>query len=287
MLELRAKAVPTLIIAFTLIWPKAFFGQCPVAAKPGLHDAETTEHPSSQALKIKEIVFLGETGLTPVEQAEIVDSVRGKVGNYEPKWVDSFELQLSAEWQQRGYFKATVKAKAQEVGSTPEERTFVVTAQVESGRRYFFGDLSFLRGTQFSTAQMRSMFSLQTNELFNTERIGEGLDALRKAYGSRGFIDFVAVPNVLYDEVHGQISVEVDLQEGKQYRISEIKAIGIDPDSAKTLLHASGLESGNIFSARLLEDFYNQHQAVKVERCVDWRAGKIVLLITFPGGSSL
>ena len=282
MLVCKTKALPTLIIASIAIWPNLISGQCPVAAKPGSQTAETIASHGPLQIKIQKIVFRGNTGLTPTEQADIVARVKDKVENYEPKWLEELEARLVDAWHERGYFKAQITAKAREVSSAPEGKTFVVTAQVESGRRYTLGEIRFLKSTQFSFSEMRSMFPLQTGELFNTHRIWEGLDELRKAYGSKGFVDFTPVPSTIYDEVHGHVFVEIDLEEGKQYRISEIKVLGLDPASAKALLQSSGLEPGSIFSWKVLEDFGQQHPLIQIERRIDAVAGKVSLQMEFP-----
>jgi outer membrane protein assembly factor BamA len=276
----KPKVLATLIIASIWISPNALSGQCPVVAKLDSQTIETSKSPISPSIKIKKIVFEGQTGLSSIELADIAEKTKDKVGNYEPKWLEEFEGQLVVAWHMQGYFKAEVTAKARETSSTSTEKAFVVIAQVESGRRYYLGEISFLNGTQFSSTEMRSMFPLQTDELFNTHRIHDGLEAL-KAYGSRGFVDFTPVPKTAYDEVHGRISVEIDLNEGKQFRISETKALGIDPVSAKTLLQNSGLEPGNVLDSAAIERFQSAHAAKEILTCLNDAKASVTLYVDF------
>jgi outer membrane protein assembly factor BamA len=281
MIGCKTIVISALVLAFVSMWPNTAAGQCEAAAQPRPKTATLTRSPAPPKLRIEKLIFQGQTGLTPIEQADLAESVKDKAGNDESKWVEEFENRLLDAWRERGYFKAQITAKAREISSTPEEKAFVVMAQVESGRRYYLGEIRFLHGTQFSSSEMRSLFPLQTDDLFNTSRIRDGLAALRKAYGAKGFVDFTFVPDTVDDEAHGRIAVEIDLFEGKQFHISEIKVLGLDPVSAKALLQNSGLEPGNILNPESIERFQAAHPAGEILRCIDDRNAAVTLYVDF------
>lgn len=281
MIGCKTIAIPALVLASVSMWPNTAAGQCETAAALQAKTATLTGSPAPPKLRIEKLVFQGQTGLTPIEQADIAESVKDKAGNDEPKWIEEFENRLLDAWRERGYFKAQITARTREISSTPEEKAFIVTAQVESGRRYYLGEIRFRNGTQFSSSEMRSLFPLQTDDLFDTNRIRDGLAALRKAYGARGFADFTPVPHTVDDEAHGRIAVEIDLYEGKQFHISETKVLGLDPVSAKALLQSSGLEPGSILNPESIERFQAAHPAGKVLICINDREAAATLYADF------
>jgi outer membrane protein assembly factor BamA len=244
--------------------------------------AETsrTEATSPVKIRIGELSLTGQTGFTPVEQEAIVASVKDKAGDDAPKWLQEFEGRIQDAWQQRGYFKAEIKAQTHLISETPSEKTFDVTAHVESGRLYRLGDISFVGGTQFAPEQLLPLFLIHSGEIFNTHQISEGIDALRKAYGARGFIDFIPVPTVSYDEQHGLVSLAVELEEGRQFRISQTHVFGLDAASAKALLVNSGLEPGDVADPEMADRFEKQHPS-EIERFIDSAKGTVCIQIKF------
>ena len=277
---MAARSIVVLAALSLFFSPGTVPGQSPGVSESRIPSTGAAENDGPK-ITIKKLSFTGQTGLSPEEEADIVAAVRDKAGEHDPKWLEEFEARLLDAWQERGYFKAKVQAQAREVSAISTEKSFAVTAHVESGRRYFLGEIRFLAGTQFSHQELRSMFPIQAGDLLNTHGIHAGLNALRSAYGERGFIDFSPVPTTTTDELHGRISIEIELEEGRQFRISETRILGLDRASASSLLENSGLEPGNIFNPRLLEDFSQQHPLAEIERRIDVATKTIKLQIDF------
>src|SRR5262249_7610646 len=119
----RRTTIPVLLIASALVCLPRLSAQCPREADNGETTIELTHHLSSDSpaepkITIQSIKFEGQTGLTLLEQAEIVEAVADKVGNYDPNWVEEFQERLGDAWQQRGYFKAEIKAMSHLVSET-------------------------------------------------------------------------------------------------------------------------------------------------------------------------
>jgi len=63
-------------------------------------------------------------------------------------------------------------------------------------------------------------------ELFNATAVGKGLDNLRKAYGSLGYINFTAVPTPRIDDAKHLVFLDIDIDEGKPFYVSRIEFSG-------------------------------------------------------------
>lgn len=66
----------------------------------------------------------------------------------------------------------------------------------------------------FPAGELRPQFPIAAGEIFNTAKIRQGLDALRKTYASNGYVDFTPVPVTIVDDKDRTVSLQIDLQEG-------------------------------------------------------------------------
>jgi outer membrane protein assembly factor BamA len=166
-------------------------------------------------------------------------------------------------WQQQGYFLAAVaKPTADELHDAPLERTVAITVDIHAGQAYRLNGIEIRNATQFAATELRPLFPIQQGDIFDTHKIQQGIENLRKAYGARGFINFVAVPATQIDETHALITLLVEVEEGKQFRIGKVEVLGLDPVLSEKLLRESGLEPGKIFDASLLDKFFERNKLI-------------------------
>ena len=77
---------------------------------------------------------------------------------------------------------------------------------------------------------LRQAFAIEHDDVFDTEKIQRGLDELRKLYASQGYINFVPVPNTYPNDQTGTVTLRVDIDEGKRFRIGNLLlSNGIQP----------------------------------------------------------
>jgi outer membrane protein insertion porin family len=80
-----------------------------------------------------------------------------------------------------------------------------------------------------------------------------GLENLRKAYGEMGYINFVAFPETRFDDERKTISLDVDLDSGKQFYFSEVNVLGLDEAARQQLLNDLPIQRGQVYNSRLWE----------------------------------
>lgn len=141
--------------------------------------------------------------------------------------------------QRQGYFEADVRWP-DTPSMIPVARTLAVTLAIREGQQYRLNKITFNRDKQYSEWQLRQLFAIADGDLFDVEKIRQGLDQLRELYGSRGYINFVAVPNTKPDEDTGTVTLEMDCDEGKQFRFGELVVEGgeLHPGDTEKMLAA-------------------------------------------------
>ena len=116
------------------------------------------------------------------------------------------------------------------------------------------------RGPVFSSrTKLRKLIPLSEGDLFKaSEKIRESLDNLSKLYGSQGYYDFTATPLTQADDANQRISLVMELDEQRQYRIGNVKVISLDPKIQPIL--DSEFKPGDILNSQAVEEFFQENK---------------------------
>ncbi len=168
------------------------------------------------------------------------------------------------EYQQRGYFKALIQDPKTETRDTGGFRIPVlmkgggkavdITVPIEEGERYRLGSINFKNAKAVTNLlALRGLFPIGDGDLFNTAHIRKGLEQLRKAYAELGYINFTSVPDTKIDDQKLEISLEIDVDEGKQFFVRRIEFQGNTTTRDKVIRREVALEEGQVYNGRLWE----------------------------------
>jgi len=175
-------------------------------------------------------------------------------------WLDEFaEIGLRGTWQNQGYFNATVTAKAESLGSDSESKRFLVTAHVEEGLQYRVREVRFAGGTVFPTEQLRNAVPMHDGDLFDVSMVRQAIENLTKLYGSFGYIDFTAVPRTELADRPQLVTLVMELDEQKQYRIGQVSVVG--RSSEMEALARSKFTPGDLFRPAVLDQFIAENKS--------------------------
>jgi outer membrane protein insertion porin family len=166
--------------------------------------------------------------------------------------------------QDRGYFRAEVGDPVTHIRSegglsflTFRPRTgkrIDIRMPIEEGERYHLGGITFTGNkTVRNTKALRAQFATKDGEWINATAIGKGLDNLRKAYGTLGFINFTAVPNFRVDDTKHLVYLDIDIDEGKAFYVSRIEFQGNTITRDRVIRRELLLEEGQVYNSNLWE----------------------------------
>ncbi len=123
---------------------------------------------------------------------------------------------------------------------------------LEEGDRYRLGGITFTGNKQVTnTRVLRAQFAQKDGEYFNATLFGKGIDQLRKAYGSQGYINMVPTPTPRFDEAKKLIYLDIDIDEGKQFFVSRIEFTGNSITRDKVIRRELQLQEGQLYNSQL------------------------------------
>ena len=173
---------------------------------------------------------------------------------------------VRAEYQNRGYFKVLVdepKTDIHDTGHTGfhvpglqpgQGKSVDILLPIEEGDRYRLGTITFKNNKAISNAAaLRSLFAIKDGEIFSREKISKGLENLRKAYGTAGYINFTPVPDTKFDDEKKTVDVIIDVDEGKQFFVRRIEFQGNSTTRDKVIRREIALEEGQVYNSHYWE----------------------------------
>ncbi|MGB7553710.1 MAG: outer membrane protein assembly factor BamA [Candidatus Korobacteraceae bacterium] len=228
-------------------------------------------------VKVGKITFEGNKALSSRELRSAMKNLK-PIGiphsifleNLFARTYDSTKLSEDAErvryyYQTKGYFKALVADPKTQIHDTSGVKWYWpfkpspgkavdITLPVEEGQRYRLKDITFSGNKAVTnTAGLRALFKIKDGDVFDTEAIRKGLEALRKAYAALGYINFTPVPNTEADDEKKLISLRIDLDEGKQFFVRRIEFQGNTTTRDKVIRRELALEEGQVYNGNLWE----------------------------------
>jgi len=182
---------------------------------------------------------------------------------------DSSKLEEDTErvrqaYRDRGYANAAVEQPKTEIRDQGGLNWFTfrprkgkridIQMTIEEGERYRLGEITFTGNKSINNLKaLRATFPIKDGDWFNATEIGKGLENLKKAYGSLGYINFGAIPKLSYDDQKKTVSMNIDIDEGKQFFVSRIEFQGNTITRDRVIRRELLLDEGSVYNSQLWE----------------------------------
>jgi outer membrane translocation and assembly module TamA len=168
--------------------------------------------------RLADVRFRGNAQLAAVDLTKCARDLKAQT--YEgPEWSGSLTERVRLLClQDNGYFKAAVKTSTEQLSDKGGTHQFIVTFDIDAGPQYRAGEISFRNNRVFSADELRSMFKLESGDIFSVTKIRQGLNQMHRAYAERHYLNFTAVPGTNVDDSRHVISLVFDSDEGEDFR---------------------------------------------------------------------
>lgn len=258
----------------SITFPPAIRPQCPSGSGDGsINQRAHTPLPDEVKLRQDET----EGGALPrkvhVEDVtidgapDLEESIRARIHEWLPKngyesdsdWIDWIAENAEEVLRDNGYFDAKVNTQARVLSSDTAEEWVSVYCHVREGPQYRLADIQFTGVHVFPPSQLRSWVPLSDGELFDISKLRKGLEAFSRMYGTRGYINFTASPNITTSDDRQYISVVVNVVEGRQFTVGSVQVFGLDHLISGHDIKLK-LKHGDVFNPNFIDDFFQDNQ---------------------------
>ena len=184
-------------------------------------------------------------------------------------WADEAAERVREAYQDRGYFEVEVATAVLNVPKARQgDREEIAVKVLQSGKRYRLRDIHWSHATVFSEPRLASLMPIHPGEVFGRAKIAEGLESVRKLYGSLGYINFICIPQPIIDEEHGTITLDMDVDEGGVFILGGVVFSGLTEDQLRQALEIFAPLRGQPYNNASIENIYKQLQSI-LPPCAD------------------
>lgn len=183
---------------------------------------------------------------------------------YDATKLDEDTERVREEYQNRGYFKVIVNDPKTVIHDTGHHGLHIpllqagpgkavdITVPIEEGDKYRLGGITFKNNKAVrNVGALRGQFPIKDGDTFDRSKVSKGLENLRNAYGTLGYINFTSIPNTTFDEDKKLVFLDVDLDEGKQFTVRRIEFTGNTTTRDKVIRREIVLQEGQVYNERL------------------------------------
>lgn len=214
---------------------------------------------------IDDVKFDGPTRMPDALREPVVAELKLRTFKSDSDWLEEIQsVSILGTWQDLGFFKVLPTARAQTASTDRTVRHVLLTVHVDEGLQYKLGDVQFRSSDPavplvFSSEELRKLIQMREGDLFSVAKIREALDGMKEFYGSHGYIDFVVSAITYIDNERGRVSLMMELDQQKQFRLGKIEVFGLDP-RAENLL-SSTLKLGDTVNIQLIRNFRTDNKS--------------------------
>jgi len=128
---------------------------------------------------------------------------------------------------------------------------YFITINIEENDQYRVGEVKVTGNKQYNELAVRLILGLVPGEVFNEELLRKSFENLKKLYGSRGYINFTAVPLQDFDEAKKIVNLTINVDEERQYFVNRIAFAGNTTTRDKVIRREVMVQEGQIFNSAL------------------------------------
>ncbi|MGA1995418.1 MAG: POTRA domain-containing protein [Bryobacteraceae bacterium] len=123
-----------------------------------------------------------------------------------------------------------------------------VYVTVEEGDSYTLGKLTIDGPTPMSTGELLRTANIKTGDIADFERVNQGLEAMRKAVRTNGYLEARAVADRKIDDGNKTVDVTVRFESGPQYHMGKLTVAGLDLEGENEILRMWIMKTGRPFN---------------------------------------
>ena len=212
-------------------------------------------------VKIGEIVFVGNESvsdkvlLKAMKNTKMKGKAIFKVSKLRKKEYSEDMRALVAKYNSMGYRDARI---IRDTNYRIDEELINIEITLEEGRKYYFGDITFVGNTKYDTPLLRSILKINRGDIYDSQHLNERVsfdpngNDVASIYLNNGYLFSQVVPiekNVQNDT----IDIEVRIQEGRPATIRKVSITGNERTNDHVIYREVRTRPGDLFSKAMIQ----------------------------------
>lgn len=157
----------------------------------------------------------------------------------------------------RGYLKAAFADSQATVVQDGPQTVVDVSFPVTPGLQYKLSQLEIGGNRAFPRDAVRKLIHLKEGEPANAVQLEDDIRAVQKLYGTKGYLEAGVRSEPTMDDATATVRYQLEITEGDQYRMGELKVDGLPDDAIQRLLAQWQMKSGDVFDDSYLSRFFS------------------------------
>ena len=148
-----------------------------------------------------------------------------------------------------------ISAHVVDSGSNPR---VAVVAPVDPGPAFTWRAPKFSGNSAVSTLELDTLVPLHEGEVANGVKAEGGWEAIRNAFGERGYLDVVLTPTPDFDDSAKTVAYSVAITEGPQYHMGKLVLTGLSLEGEKRIREVWKIPQGAVFNRSVYDEFVTE-----------------------------
>ncbi len=241
------------------LFATGFFSDVKVYQSNGQLKIKVVERPSIAEIKLEGSKLIKEEEL--LQALEVIGIKKGRILNESD--LDRIAQDVRQRYQNQGYYATVVEPKAE-----PLDRNRVgITIKVQEGELARITKINIVGNKAFDESKLVGLLSLSEPTMWSwltdadqyaRTKLQADLETLRSYYMDKGYADFrILSSQVSISSDKTRVYVNINMNEGRQYTISEVKFAGTSVLTEAKMTELLKFKTGDSFARNKITDSTN------------------------------
>ena len=196
-------------------------------------------------------------GASAVREEVLVQTSGGIFNNeYSRQFIRGFvESNLTPLYRERGRLRAAFHTPQARPETTDECSGVVATVAVDEGAAYVWERAEWSGNAALAAEELDKALGMKAKELANGAKIDKGLEAVRKAYGRKGYLTPSLAAAPAFDDAARSVTYRVAVNEGPQYQMGDLVIEGLSEKDTNNLKTRWTLMPREVYDEGYLKTF--------------------------------
>ncbi len=246
-----------LLFCFTII-PQIGYNADIVAEKPA-PEKEIAAAPQAH-YRIRQLLFAGNKHLNEKRLTELFEWEQARAYS-RAEIIERFERILDA-YREAGFAFAEMVLDIERMSEQTDagnEAQMVISITIVEGKQVRIGRISLVGNEHFSETEIRDQLGLRQGKLFTPAGFEQGIERVQKLYSEKGYPKIEIAPNNFQLSAEtGTIDFQLDISEGAQVQIGEVKVSGLQKTKTEVVLREIPIKPNQRFDQRNIDASYRR-----------------------------